>query len=211
MRRETDSWQLAPKWQLWLIVAGISQCAGSDRHKAIGTVHDFKTTTSGGFQSSTKRKLSQLSFTLLISKPLVPKVPEPSPWLEAREKASGPLSRCAQVQKEAGLGTHEEGACLPGQHCQSSLPPCSRRCQGHVPTVHLAASPLRRGRHGWESKDLLKASSYCKLAPRSLQSKKLLWFCIWHIYAPFLLGTSLKVSEWIATFKKKSVQKYRST
>lgn len=85
------------------------------------------------------------------------------------------------------------------------------RCQGHVPTVHLAAIPLRRGRHWWEPKDLLKASSYCKLAQRSLQSKKLLWFCIWHIYAPFLLGTSLKASEWISTFKKKSIQKYSST
>lgn len=54
------------------------------------------------------------------------------------------------------------------------------RCQGHVPTVHLAAIPLRRGRQWWEPKDLLKASSYCKLAQRSLQSKKSLWFCIWH-------------------------------
>lgn len=28
MRRETDSWQLAPKWQLWLIVAGIKPMCG---------------------------------------------------------------------------------------------------------------------------------------------------------------------------------------
>lgn len=52
------------------------------------------------------------------------------------------------------------------------------------------------------TKGLLKASSYCKLAQRSLQSKKSLWFCTWHIYAPFLLGTRLSASEWISTFRK---------
>lgn len=77
-------------------------------------------------------------------------------------------------------------------------------CQGHVPAVHRAAIPLRRGRHWCEPRDLLKASSYCKLAQRSLQSKKSLWFCIWHTYAPSLLGTSPSASECISTLRKVS-------
>lgn len=93
---------------------------------------------------------------------------------------------------EAGFGTDEEGMSVWVTLTEqlTSMEVCW--CQGHVPTVHRAAIPLRRGRQWWEPKDLLKASSYCKLAQRSLQSKKSLWFCIWHIYAPFLLETSLK-------------------
>lgn len=47
-----------------------------DKHKAIKDcpVHEFKTTISEGILSSTKRKLSQLPFTLLISKPCGRKV-----------------------------------------------------------------------------------------------------------------------------------------
>lgn len=55
------------------------------------------------------------------------------------------------------------------------------------------------GCHPFEERETLmgtKGSSKGKFllqaGQRSLQSKKSLWFCIWHIYAPFLLGTGLK-------------------
>lgn len=123
---------------------------------------------------------------------------------QARGKASGSPAMCAQGvdggKAQVWWGRRMSvWAALTEQLTSVEV----FRCQGHVPTVHRAAIPLRRGRHWWEPKDLLKASSYCKLAQRSLQSKKSLWFCIWHIYAPFLLETSMKASEWISTFKKK--------
>lgn len=43
--------------------------------------------------------------------------------------------------------------------------------------------------------------------PKVLQPEESLWFCIWHIYAPFPLGTSLSPSEWRSIFKTQC-QKY---
>lgn len=108
-----------------------------------------------------------------------------------RGKASGPLSTCMDGV-DGGSAQDWRGRRLSVRVALTEQLTSEEVCwcQGHVPAVHRAAIPLRRGRHWWEPRDLLKASSYCKLAQRSLQSKKSLWFCIWHIYAPFLLGTS---------------------
>lgn len=161
-----------------------------------------------GTPSSTRRKLLQLAFSPLISQPRRGKaifhLRSMIPSLGWKQEKQPPVlhPHVHKVWMEAGSGWW--GKCMSVwatlTEQLTSVGVC--RCQSHVPTVHRAAIPLRRGRHWWEPKDLLKASSYCKLAPRSLQSKKSLWFCIWHIYAPFLLGTRLSASEQDLNFQK---------
>ena len=148
--------------------------------------------------SSTKRKLPQLSLTPFISN-LCGRA-----TCHLRKKKKPPVldHKCIRCGRRLGSGPPRKAPACLGSIGRAAYLGGRLSMPGSCAHCPSGCHPFEERETLMGTKGLLKASSYCKLAQRSLQSKKSLWFCTWHIYAPFLLGTSLSASEWTSTFRK---------
>lgn len=163
-----------------------------DRHRAIKDCPWVQDTI------STRRKLPQKPFTPLISKSQG----------EGIFVSWGARTLAMAGSKKKTLKFSDQMCTRCGWRQGSGLMRKAHVCLGKTDRAAYLHRSLSMsgscahcpsGCHPFEERETLKGTKgsskgkfLLQAGQRSLQSKKSLWFCIWHMYAPFLLRTSLE-------------------